>query len=297
MNQAMRVQGRTLTPGHIAFIHQLIVDHPSWSRRKLSIALSTQWDWRNAKGDLKDMACRSLLLKLNERHLIELPPRRQTPTNRMTTRQIVDIAHDTAPIQQPLSALRPLRIIDVHSQPHYEPLFSCLLAHYHYLGYTSAVGENMKYLVVDRDNRPLACLLFGSAAWSCNSRDVHIGWSRADREQHLQFITNNTRFLILPWVRVPHLASHVLALVSRRIYQDWLSRYAHPVYVLETFVDQSRFTGTCYRAANWQAVGQTRGRSRNDRRTRLQVGVKSVFVYPLVADYQTRLTSPSLPAS
>ncbi|MGI9334506.1 MAG: Druantia anti-phage system protein DruA [Gammaproteobacteria bacterium] len=158
-------------------------------------------------------------------------------------------------------------------------------------GYTSAVGENMKYLVVDRIGRPLACLLFGSAAWSCSSRDDYIGWDRDARRRHIQYTTNNTRFLIVPWVSVAHLASHVLALICRRIAHDWYTRYGHTLYLLETFVDQTRFTGTCYRAANWQRIGDTRGRSRNDRNHRLTVAIKSVFVYPLSADFQQRLTS------
>ena len=291
MNHAVTLQGRQLTHADIDFVRQLIAEHPAWSRRQLSIALSTAWQWYNAKGDLKDMACRSLLLKLHQRDYIQLPARRQIPTNRMAKRRIADVAHDTTPIHQSLQALRSLSVLDVHRHKDDEPLFSCLLSRYHYLGYTSPVGENMKYLVVDCLGRPLACLLFGSSAWSCASRDATIGWDSACRQRNIQFTTNNSRFLIFPWVRVPQLASHILALISRRISQDWLSRYGHPVYLLETFVDQARFAGTCYRAANWQHVGHTRGRSRNDRHTRMQVPIKSVFLYPLVANYQAKLTS------
>lgn len=290
MMYEVTLQGRQLTRADIDFVRQLITDHPAWSRRQLSIGLSTAWQWRNAKGDVKDMACRSLLVKLHERDYIQLPPRRQTPSRRMA-RRIPDVAHDTSPIHQSLAALRPLRVINVHRDQDNEPLFSCLLSRYHYLGYTSSVGENMKYLVVDRGGRPLACLLFGSSAWSCVSRDAAVGWDRASRQRNLQFTTNNTRFLIFPWVRVPHLASHLLALISRRISQDWLSRYGHSVYLLETFVDSARFAGTCYRAANWQHVGHTRGRSRNDRHNRIKVPIKSVYLYPLVTDYQAKLAS------
>ena len=291
MNNVLTLQGRQLTRADIDFIRQLISDNPAWSRRQLSIALSTAWRWHNAKGVIKDMACRSLLVKLHEREYIQLPARRQIPTSRMDKRQIPDVDHDTMPIHQALQALRPLKVIDVHRHKDDEPLFSCLLSRYHYLGYTSPVGENMRYLVVDCRGRPLACLLFGSSAWSCASRDTHIGWDSSCRQRNLQFTTNNTRFLIFPWVRVPHLASHILALISRRISADWLSRYGHTVYLLETFVDRARFTGTCYRAANWQPVGHTRGRSRNDRNTRIKVPVKSVFLYPLVPNYQTMLVS------
>ncbi len=291
MNHAVTLQGRQLTHADIDFVRQLIAEHPAWSRRQLSIALSMAWQWRNAKGDLKDMACRSLLLKLHQREHIRLPARRQLPTSRMAKRRIADVAHDTTPIHQSLQSLRPLSVIDVHRHKDDEPLYSCLLSRYHYLGYTSPVGENMKYLLVDCRGRPLACLLFGSSAWSCASRDAYIGWDSCCRQRNIQFTTNNSRFLIFPWVRVPQLASHILALISRRISQDWLSRYGHSVYLLETFVDQARFAGTCYRAANWQHVGHTRGRSRNDRHTRMKVPIKSVFLYPLVTDYQAKLTS------
>lgn len=290
MADAVTLQGRQLTRADIDFVRQLITGHPAWSRRQLSIALSTAWQWRNAKGDLKDMACRSLLVKLHQRDYIQLPARRQTPSRRMA-RHIPDVAHDTLPIHQSLKALRPLRVIDVHCYKDDEPLFSCLLSRYHYLGYTSPVGENMKYLVVDSMGRPMACLLFGSSAWSCASRDATIGWDSSARQRNLQFTTNNTRFLIFPWVRVPHLASHILALISRRISADWFCRYGHGVYLLETFVDRTRFAGTCYRAANWQHVGQTRGRSRNDRHSQMKVSIKSVFLYPLVADYEAQLAS------
>lgn len=291
MNNTISIQGRVLTSNDIDFVRQLIADHPAWSRRQLSIALSEAWQWRNARGVLKDMACRSLLLKLHQREYIKLPARRQIPTSRMAKRQIPDVAHNTAPVTQPLKALRSLSVIDVHRHQAHEPLFSCLLSRYHYLGYTSPVGENMKYLVTDCRDRPLACLLFGSSAWSCASRDADIGWDRSSRARNLQLTTNNTRFLIFPWVTVPHLASHLLALISRRISQDWMSRYGHRVYLLETFVDQERFHGTCYRAANWRHVGQTRGRSRNDRHTRMKVPVKSIFLYPLAPDYQAQLMS------
>ena len=283
------LQGRELASTDIRYIRQLIKANPSWSRRQLSIALSTAWCWCNARGDLKDMACRSLLVKLHQRGHIHLPKRRQIPTSRMAKREIVDVAHDTTPIHQLLDALRPLTVIDVRCNNEYEPLYRCLLSRYHYLGYTSTVGENMKYLVVDCIGRPLACLLYGSSAWCCASRDDYIGWDKPARRRNLQFTTNNTRFLILPWITVAHLASHTLALINRRISMDWQARYGHGVYLLETFVDQTRFSGTCYRAANWQYVGQTRGRGRNDRHTQLKVPVKSVFLYPLVSDYQNRL--------
>jgi hypothetical protein len=168
-------------------------------------------------------------------------------------------------------------------------LFNGLLARYHYLGHRNTVGENLRYLVRDRHGRPVACALFGSAAWKCAARDAFLGWERTARERNLQRLTNNTRFLVPDWVSVPHLASHVLGLITRRIRADWQVKYGHPVYALETFVDRSRVRGTCYRAANWLRLGATRGRTRNDRAHRIVAPVKDVYLYPLTADFRREL--------
>jgi len=235
------------------------------------------------------MASRTLLVKLHERGYIKLPPRRQTPSNRMTQRQIHYIWHDTTPIKQPLNELRPLKVIPVHQHKEYEEIYTWLLSSYHYLGYTSPVGENMKYLVLDKQERPLACLLFGSSAWSCADRDRYIGWDKEIRQRNINFTTNNTRYLILPWISVAQLASHILGMIARRINNDWEERYGHSIYLLESFVEQDRFQGVCYKASNWRLVGETRGRSRNDRHKTLKVPIKSIFLYPLVTDYQEKL--------
>jgi len=174
-------------------------------------------------------------------------------------------------------------------QPEARPLFDWLLHQYHYLGYTSAVGQNVQYLVRDRQGRDLACLLFGAAAWKTQARDVFIGWTAAQRQARLGQVANNSRFLILPWVRVPELASHILGQVARRIAADWQGRYGQRVALLETFVERGRFRGSCYRAANWICVGQTRGRTRQDRRHAVQAPVKDVWVYPLQADFRKAL--------
>jgi len=291
MNKTVKLQGRELTADDIDFVRQLIADNPSWHRRKLSIALAEAWDWRNAKGDLKDMASRTLMLKLHDRGIIELPPRRRPPVKRSAQGQIQMVLHDASPLEAPLSALQPLKVVTVTPRSEHEPLYNCLLASYHYLSYTGTVGENMKYLILDNQDRPLACLLFGSSAWSAADRDAHIGWDRETRQRNVNFTTNNTRFLVLPWVRVKCLASHVLGLVTRRIGQDWQERYGHRVYCLETFVERGRFRGTCYQAANWQRVGQTQGRSRNDRYTKLSVPVKDIYLYPLQRDYRRQLST------
>jgi hypothetical protein len=285
----VKVQGRLLGPEHIAGIRQLIAEHPAWSRRRLSQELCCRWDWRNPKGQVQDMAARSLMLKLQARGLVVLPARRRAPSNRMRRTQLRPVAHPCEPIQCDLAALRPLVVQEVSQRPEEQALFEWLLHEYHYLSHTGTVGLNLKYLVRDRHGRPLSCLLFGSAAWQCAPRDQFIGWSAAARQMHLQAVTNNTRFVLLPWVRVPGLASHVLGHVLRRLRRDWRGKYARPLELVETFVDTSRFTGACYRAANWIAVGQTTGRTRQDRHGQLRVPPKAVWVYPLASRFRHRL--------
>jgi len=151
------------------------------------------------------------------------------------------------------------------------------------------VGENLAYLARDRNGRELACVLFGAAAWKAAARDRFIGWDHATRALRLGFLTNNTRFLILPWVRVPHLASHLLGRILRRLSADWQGKYGHPIYLVETFVESDRFRGTCYRAADWTLVGRTQGRSRQDRAHRFQVRVKDIYLYPLTSGFREEL--------
>jgi hypothetical protein len=170
------------------------------------------------------------------------------------------------------------------------PVFCRHLAQHHYLGHRGPVGEHLCYLARDRHGRDVACLLFGAAAWKTAPRDRFIGWDHTRRQRYLNLITNNTRFLILPWVEVPHLASHLLALILRRLSADWREKYGHPICLVETFVDRSRFKGTCYRAANWTCVGQTQGRGRQDRYGTLHVPVKDVYLYPLAENFRQILT-------
>jgi len=151
------------------------------------------------------------------------------------------------------------------------------------------VGENLKYLVRDEQSRPLACVLFGSAAWQCQPRDAFIGWTPEVRRRHLSRLTNNTRFLILPWVQVPHLASHLLSRITRRLSRDWQERYGHPIHLVETFVERDRFAGTAYRAAGWIRVGATTGRGRNGAGLAPSGAIKEVYLQPLCADFRPRL--------
>ncbi len=289
MAQSMVIQGRHITAVEIGLIRNLMAEHSDWGRTRLSEELCRLWNWRNAQGRIKDMAARTLLLKLERRGLIKLPARQRPSSNEFRNRCVPVVNHATEPIRGNLGGLRPLSVSIVAPRSPDMRLFNALLARYHYLGHRNTVGENLRYLIRDRHGRPLACALFGSAAWKCADRDRFLGWDRACRERNLQALTNNTRFLILPWVEVPHLASHVLGLIARRIRDDWQAKYAHPVHALETFVDRSRFKGTCYRAANWMRLGATQGRTRNDRDRCIQAPVKDVYLYPLIPDFRREL--------
>ena len=247
----------------------------------MSRQLATRWDWRNAAGQLKDMAARTLLVKLQQRGLIELPARRQVPTNRMRCGAQPAILEPAEPIVCALADLQPLSVEEVSGQPAERAWIRGALAQFHYLGFGGAVGQNLQYLVRAGRHRPVACAVFGAAAWKCQDRDGFIGWSAEQRQRNLGLIANNSRLLILPWVMVPHLGSWILGRVAGRIARDWRAKYGHPVVLLETFVERERFRATVYRAANWQPVGVTAGRTRQDRHTCIQVAVKDIYVHPL----------------
>jgi hypothetical protein len=267
----------------------MIAEHPRWSRRRLSQALCEVWSWRNGAGQLKDMAGRALLLKLHERGLIQLPARRQIPSNRMRARGRAPWQGETTACVEALSELVPLEVSEVSRDPDRRLEVASALSTFHYLGFGGTVGENLQYTVRSRTGRLLACLVFGSAAWKCQCRDRFIGWTVAQRKANLHLLTNNTRFLILPWVRVPHLASWALSAVRRRLSRDWQAKYGHPIHLVETFVQPDRFRGTAYAAANWVRVGQTTGRTRQDRFYCLQAPVKDVYLAPLHPAFASRL--------
>jgi hypothetical protein len=281
MKTEAEFQVTKITEYHIQTVRRLLSDNPSWSRSRLSRELCQIWNWRFPAGQVKDMACRDLLLKLEQQGRIILPRRRSEAFVRGGNISIREVPHDTNVIAGKLKDLLPLRTEVIEPGNPSWSLFKYLLCRYHYLGYSGTVGENMKYLVFDNGNRPLACLLFGSAAWSCAVRDDFIGWDKEARINHLHLLSNNTRFLILPWVKIPHLASHLLGLITRRIKRDWQAKYGHDLFLLETFVETDRFQGTCYKAANWRYAGLTKGRGRNDRSNRMHLPVKAVYLYPL----------------
>jgi len=289
------LQGRPFGPTQLAEIQALLVEFPQFSRYELSRQLAKQWNWRTATGQLKDMAARTLLLKLHEQGWIGLPAcRMKSPTRSGQRPQwLGECEMDESGLEGSLPRVSPLIIEEVSrvgGQAQRAQLEACL-ERYHYLGYRSRVGQNLQYWVRHREGRPLACVVFGAAAWQCAVRDRWIGWTPTQRAEQLQGIVNNTRFLIFPWVRVAHLASHILGCISRQIAVDWRAKYGQPIYLLETFVDHQRFGGTCYRAANWIGLGQTKGRGRQGAHEP-STTIKDVYVYPLDRRFRQHLNSP-----
>ena len=284
----LTARGRTVTAADLAEIRALQAAHPDASRRALSQRLCEHWDWRQPNGALRDMVARSLLLTLHRAGHLTLPPvRQQPPNNAIARRRPVPQPVDTSVLAGALPAVQPVALVAVRGTPQ-EGLYDHLIAQYHYLGPAHGVGEQVKYLACSQ-GRPVAALGFTSAPRHLAPRDRFIGWSPAVRRAQIQGLAYNTRFLILPWVQVPHLASHLLGQVARRIGADWTARYGHPVHYLETFIDPERFQGTCYRAANWQALGLTTGRGKADLTHRPNRSCKQVLGLPLHPDFRRRL--------
>jgi hypothetical protein len=288
--EPIRVQGRTLSAEDLSWLRELLAQQPRWHRTALSRHVCEVWNWRNDAGRLKDMAARTLLLKLEHRGLLQLPLRRGPIPNgaRRTPDRDGDLGVASPPVTGPLRTLQPLTLTPAHTPAQRQRLIH-LLRQYHYLGLGRPVGENLGYLITDAQKRLLAAAWFGAPAWKAAARDAFIGWSAAQREKGLPLLANNSRLLLLPWVRVPHLASHLLGLLARRISADWQAKYGHRLVLLETYVQRDRFAGTCYHAANWTAVGDTTGRSRQDRHRQLRVPIKSILLFPLRPDWRAVL--------
>jgi hypothetical protein len=288
MENTLTFRNRTFTSADIAFIRQVMADHPDEGRCALSKRLCAAWNWTQPNGQLKDMICRGLLLNLEREGVILLPARKKIPKNPLSHRsrpEKIDI--DSTPVEKPLRELAAISIRQVRRSS-LEKLFNSLIEEHHYLGYTQPVGEHLKYMVFSED-RPLACLAFCSAAWHLGPRDDFIGWTPALRHKNRHLLAYNTRFLIMPWVRVPHFASHLLAQCLRRLSWDWETLYHHPVYWVETFVDSERFKGICYQAANWIFLGKTTGRGKLDRTRKPNRSIKDIYGYPLVRQFRERL--------
>jgi len=284
-----KYRGRVVTTEDIIFIRQFIAEHPSMSRRKLSAELCQAWQWRQANGTLCDMVCRGLLLMLHRAGEIELPAIRQISLNPFVRRERPQpMLIDQTPLADALAAIRPISVQQVRRTSD-EPLFNSLIEHHHYLGYEQPVGEHLKYLIWAQ-GRPIACMAWSSAPRHLGSRDRHIGWSAEARRRNIRFIAYNTRFLILPWVQVPHLASHILGRIVGVLSRDWEKIYGHPVYFAETFIDPGRFRGTCYRAANWKLLGLTTGRGKDSTSKRPNRSIKEVLGLALTPRFRELLS-------
>jgi hypothetical protein len=289
MGETWRYRGQELGSEQIVFLREFIAAHPTSSRWKLSRQLCEALGWKQANGALRDVVCRGLLLMLARAGQIELPPvrrhiRGQCRTGRPRPEAVLI---DTTPLALSLPALGPIDLQAVRRTAD-EPLFNSLMEHHHYLGYEQPVGEHLKYVLWAR-GRPIACLAWSSAPRHLGSRDRFIGWNAEARRRNIRFLAYNTRFLILPWVAVPHLASHILSRIARRISPDWERAYGHPIYFLETFVDPERFRGICYRAANWVLLGRTTGRGKDDQTGRPNRSIKEILGYPLTPRFRQLL--------
>jgi len=281
-------RNRVITSKDVNFLAKIISDNPKESRRALSIRVCREWNWIQANGALKDGICRSLMLKLHREGHIKLPPRRQPFTGgRQSKQKISKPAIDQTPIVSTVKELQPIKIRQVR-RTKYDELFNGLIEQYHYLGYTQPVGEHLKYIIFAME-RPIACFAFPSAPYRILHRDRFIGWQPEALEKNRRLLAYNSRFLILPWVHVPHLASHLLAKCARGISEDWQTLYRHPVYWLETFVDTDLFKGTCYRAANWIFSGNTAGRGKYNKTQKQLTLIKAMYGLPLVKDFRQKL--------
>jgi hypothetical protein len=288
MQVVLKYRGRRVTDRDVAFIRTLIETHPHSSRRALSSELCKAWEWHQPNGEPRDMVCRGLMLALHRGGHIELPAVRKVPLNPLARRRgPVPVNVDQTAVGGRLSNLGPLTYRQVRRTQD-EPLFNSLVQTHHYLGYTQPVGEHLKFLVYAGE-RPLACFAWSSAPRHLGPRDRFVGWSAEARRKNIRFVAYNTRFLVLPWVQVRHLASHLLGRMARLLPREWERVYGHRVYLAETFVDPTRFAGTCYRAANWVWLGRTTGRGKDDRSNRANRPLKDVLGLPLTTRWRELL--------
>ncbi len=289
MAEIFTYRKRTISTNDVNFLRQLIADNPDESRRALSLRVCREWNWTQLNGVFKDGVCRGLMLKLHREGYITLPARKKPFTGgRQAKRKKVEkLDIDLTPVISTVKQLQPIEFLLVRKTKH-ERLLIHLIEQYHYLGYTQPVGEHLKYLVFAAE-RPIACFIFSSAPYSILHRDRFIGWSSDALEKNRHLLAYNSRFLLLPWVKVPHLASHLLAKCARRISADWRTHYNHPVFWLETFVDTDRFKGTCYVAANWIFLGNTSGRGKYNKTHKQLTSIKAMYGFPLVCDFREKL--------
>jgi hypothetical protein len=285
-------RGRQIRDAEVTFLRELIAQNPDLSRRRLSVKVCEAWHWVQPNGQTRDMVCRGLMLALHRAGHIQLPAKRYSPPNNAIAHRRVAASevYDTTPIEGSLASLGPLTIRLVRRSTD-ETLFAQLLRDHHYLGYSRPVGEHLKYLVMAGE-RPVACLAWSSAPLQLNLRDQFVGAPKQAYRHNLHQIAYNSRYLILPWVNVRHLASHLLGRIARQISADWQDLYKHPIQLLESFVDIERFRGTCYRAANWICLGRSLGRGTKAKYGQPDCSIKELWVYPLGKHFRQRLLAP-----
>jgi hypothetical protein len=282
----MQYCGREFTDGEIDLIRELLAASPPLSRYRLSREVCERLQWRRADGGLKDMSCRVAMLKMQADAFFTLPPQRKTKPAAYRVHPDMELAVHAPPIAPTFDLAR----LDVELVANKDDslLWNAYIERHHYLGHQLLPGAQLRYFV-RAAGQIVAALGFGASAWKTKPRDVSIGWSTAQRRRRLHLVVNNARFLILPWINCRNLASRILAMVSRRLAQDWYARYAYRPVLLETFVEKPRFTGTCYKAANWQYLGDTQGRGKLDTLHRNAQPIKSIWIYPLVPDFRRHL--------
>ena len=281
----MRYCGRDFPPEEMALIRQLIASDPGRTRAELSRLLCARIGWYKADGGLKAMSARVAMLRMQDDGLIRLPaPTCARPQSRIRSTTATDPG---ALIDQPVHALPPLQLVPVVRRTQ-SRLWNEYIHRYHYLGYKTLPGAQLRYFVTAAD-QTLALLGFGAAAWQCAPRDRHIGWHSEQRARNLHLVVNNARFLILPWIQSKNLASKILALAARSLPDHWQQRYAYRPLLMETFVDTERFAGTCYKAANWRYRGQTQGRGKLGPAGKRSTSIKDLWLYPLNPDFQRLL--------
>lgn len=287
MDLAIKYRGRIATAEDVEFINNLITSNPGCNRRQLSIKLCEAWNWVQPNGFLRDMVCRAFLIRLESAGHIKLPVQTRPSNNRLMGKKPPEIEIEQTPVTGRLSAIQPLEFRQVRFTDQ-EKVFNSLISQYHYLGFCTAVGEQLKYMIFHGD-RPIACMSWSSAPRHIGSRDRFIGWNKQLRDRNLQLMAYNGRYLILPWVKVPHLASHILGGMAQILPKDWERAYNHPVYYLETFIDKELYKGTCYYAANWKYLGDTTGRGKNDHTYKPNRSIKAVLGYPLTKKFREYL--------
>ena len=288
MELDIKYRGRVATAEDVELINALMAGNPNDSRFKLSFKFCKEVGWVQPNGRLKDMVARGYMLALHRAGYITLPPKRSNPANPLAKRGKPPIVEtDTTPLECRLNSIVPLKFVQVRRSKK-EKLFNSLIEQHHYLGYSQPVGEHLKYIVYDGD-KPLACIAYSSAPRHIGPRDAFIGWDQKTRGKNISLICYNMRFLILPWVKVPYLASHILSRAAKILPGEWNKIYNHPVHYIETFVDTDKFAGTCYKAANWIYLGDTKGLGKNSQTKIPDRSIKAIYGYPLVKNFRKLL--------